>query len=82
MFFFSFVANVNIAMGPSLNNYGDCQVPIVFEASRLRQTESEMTSHWLRRVEAWGWAGGGMVGGDVNIEVTVNKLPWENSENC
>lgn len=62
-------------MGPSLNNHGDCQVPIGFEASRLLQTESEMTSRWLRRVEGWG-------GGDVNIEVTVNKLSWENSENC
>ena len=29
-------------MGPFINDYGDCQVPIQFEASRLLQTDSEV----------------------------------------
>ena len=29
-------------MGPFRNDYGDCQVPIQFEASRLLQTDSEV----------------------------------------
>ena len=29
-------------MGPFINDYGDCQVPIQFEASRFPQTDSEV----------------------------------------
>ena len=29
-------------MGPIINDHGDCQVPIEFEASRLLQTDSEV----------------------------------------
>ena len=29
-------------MGPFRNDYGDCQVPIQFEASRFPQTDSEV----------------------------------------
>ena len=34
--------SAKLAMGPFINDYGDCQVPIQFEASRLPQTDSEV----------------------------------------
>ena len=31
-----------VAMGPFINDHGDCQVPTEFYASRLLQTDSEV----------------------------------------
>ena len=34
--------SAKVAMGPFINDHGDCQIPIEFEGSRLLQTDSEV----------------------------------------